>query len=123
MNNKGQSLIAFILLLPVIFLFITGLWEIGNLAYINSKNDFEVKSALKYGLKNIDDENINEKLITILDKNIDGANEVTVGDNEIIIRVSYKYKSIFSDLIKKNNMEYKYIGKKEKEKIIIEKEG
>ncbi|MBR3229225.1 MAG: pilus assembly protein [Bacilli bacterium] len=123
MNNKGQSLIAFIILLPVIFILITGLWEIGNISYISGKTDKEIKSALKYGLKHIEEENIVEKIKTLLDKNIEAAKEITIGENEIIIKTTYKYKNIYSKYIKPIEINKKYIGKKENNKIIIEKEG
>ena len=123
MNNKGQSLIAFILILPVIFVFITGLWEIGNISYINSKIDEEIKSTLKYGLKHIEEDNIKEKIQTLLDKNIEGQKEITIEENKILIKINYKYESFYSKLLKIKEIDETYIGKKENDKIIIEKEG
>ena len=103
MNNKGQSLIAFILLLPVIFVLTTGIWELGNIAYINSKTEEEITSIIKYGLKHIEEENIEE--------------------NKIIIKIKYNYQNLYSKYIKPIEIEKTYIGKKENDKIIIEKEG
>ena len=123
MNNKGQSLIAFILILPVIFVFITGLWEIANISYINSKIDEEIKSTLKYGLKHIEEDNIKEKIQTLLDKNIEGQKEITIEENKILIKINYKYESFYSKLLKIKEIDETYIGKKENDKIIIEKEG
>ena len=123
MNNKGQSLIAFILLLPVIFVLITGIWEIGNISYISSKTDEEIKSALKYGLKHIEEENIKDKIEMLLDKNIEGTNEIVIEENKIIIKSNYKYQNLYSKYIKPIEINKMYIGKKENDKIIIEKEG
>ena len=123
MNNKGQSLIAFILILPVIFVFTTGLWEIGNISYINNKIKQETISIIKYGLKHIEEENINEKIHTLLDKNIEGNKEVKIETNEIIITINYKYQNLYSKYIKPIEIKKTYIGKKENDKITIEEEG
>ena len=123
MNNKGQSLIAFILLLPVIFVLTTGIWELGNIAYINSKTEEEITSIIKYGLKHIEEENIEEKINTLLDKNIEATKQVTIEENKIIIKIKYNYQNLYSKYIKPIEIEKTYIGKKENDKIIIEKEG
>lgn len=123
MNNKGQSLVAFILLLPVIFVFVTGIWEIGNISYINSKTDEEIKSILKYGLKHIEEENVQEKITTLLDKNVEASKEIIVEENKIVIKTNYEYQNLYSKYIKPIEIKKTYIGKKENDKIIIEKEG
>ena len=123
LNNKGQSLVAFIILLPVIFILITGIWEISNISYKSTKIDKEIKSALNYGLKHIEEENIREKIETLLNKNIEGTKEITIEENKIIIKTNYKYKNIYSKYIKPIEINKTYIGKKENDKIIIEKEG
>lgn len=123
MNNKGQSLIAFILLLPVVFVFVTGLWEIGNISYVSSKMDMQTESALKYGLKHLSEEGIKDKIELLLDKNFEGTKEVTIGENDIIIKVNYVYHNLYSKYIKPIIINRTYIGKLENETIIIEKEG
>lgn len=123
MNNKGQSLIAFILLIPVIFVFTIGIWELGNISYINNKTDEDIKSALKYGLNHIEDDNIEEKIKTLLDKNIEGTKEIIIENDKIIIKTEYIYQNLYSKYIKKIKISKSYIGKKENDKIIIEKEG
>ena len=100
MNNKGQSLIAFILLLPVIFVLTTGIWELGNIAYINSKTEEEITSIIKYGLKHIEEENIEEKINTLLDKNIEATKQVNIEENKIIIKIKYNYQNLYSKYIK-----------------------
>lgn len=123
MDNKGQSLVAFILLLPAMFLLLTGVWEIGNLSYINNKIEEEMISSLKYGLKHIEEDNIKDKVKSLLDKNLDGTKEVIVEGNEIIIKVNYKYINLYSKYIKPIEISKSFIGKKENDNLIIEKEG
>ncbi len=123
LNNSGQSLVAFIILLPVIFVLITGIWEISNISYQNNKIEEEIKYVLRYGLKHLEEENIEEKLKTLLDKNIEGTKEINIEPDKIIIKTSYNYKNIYSKYIKPIKISKTYIGKKENDKIIIEKEG
>ena len=119
LDNKGQSLIAFILLLPVMLLFMTSLWEVGQLEVTKNKYESEIKDTIKYGLKHINDENIGEKLETIINKNLKGQKELNIDGNQI--KISYEYESkIFN---KKVKTKISYIGHIENNKIIIEKEG
>ena len=123
MDNKGQSLIIFIILLPVIILMITGIWEIGNIMVVQTKYEREIKDTIKYGLKHLDEENIREKLKTLLNKNVEGNKEITIKESEITIKINYTYKSLYSSIIKNKNITVKYTGKTQNNKITIEKEG
>lgn len=123
MDNKGQSLIIFIILLPVIILMITGIWEIGNIMVVQTKYEREIKDTIKYGLKHLDEENIREKLETLLNKNVEGNKEITIKESEITIKINYTYKSLYSSIIKNKNITVKYTGKTQNNKITIEKEG
>ena len=123
MDNKGQSLIIFIILLPVIILMITGIWEIGNIMVVQTKYEREIKDTIKYGLKHLDEENIREKLETLLNKNVEGNKEITITESKITIKNSYIYKSLYSSIIKNKNITVKYTGKTQNNKITIEKEG
>lgn len=119
LDNKGQSLIAFILLLPVMLVFITGLWEVGQLEVTKNKYESEIKDTIKYGLKHIKDENIGEKLEIILNRNLKGQKEISIDENQIKIRYEYDSK-LFN---KKEKTKITYIGHIENNNMIIEKEG
>ena len=124
MDSKGQSLIAFIILLPVVFIMIAGIWEIGNIMVVQTKYEREIKDTIKYGLKHIDEENIKEKIETLLNNNLEGDKEITITENEIIIKIEYTYNNIYKRVIKnKRKVTVKYIGTIQNNKIIIEKEG
>ena len=47
MNNKGQSLVTFILLLPIIFLLIAVTTDLGYLELDKQKYQNEIKSTIK----------------------------------------------------------------------------
>ena len=123
MTNKGQSLVVFVLLLPIIFILITIVWELGNLSIIQSKYENEIKDIITYGLKHQDDPNINQKLNELLDSNLDGTKVVTNENNTIKINVKNEYNSIYKAIFKeKFNIDITYTGYIENEKIIIKKE-
>ena len=123
MNNKGQSLVTFILFLPVLFILIAVIYDLGSLEINKTKNINEIKSAITYGLKNIDDSDIEQKLNTILDKNLKGTKTLYIENNTIKVNIKYKEKSIFPSIIKKNYLiDITYKGYIDNGKITITKE-
>lgn len=121
MNNKGQSLITFVLFLPAIILLFTLIWEVGNLSLTTNKYEKEIKSAINYGLNNLNQPNINEKINNLLKANIEGNIKVEINNGIIKINVKQKYNALYNF----NNhfdIDITYIGYKENNKIIIKKE-
>lgn len=124
MNNKGQSLVAFALLLPVFFIIITVIWDLGNMSVQKSKYETDAKSIIKYGIKHIDEENIKQKLENLLNINVKENSKIEIENNKIIITITYKYENLYNKIIKNNEeITIKYIGYIENNKIKIEKEG
>lgn len=121
MNNKGQSLVVFVFLIPVIFLIIGFIFELGDYTYQKNKYENEIKYTLQYGLKHFEDENLNEKLTKLLDKNLEGNKEINISDSEIKVHVLYKPKGIYSNLFKnKFEINLTYVANKDTNKIIKE---
>ena len=123
MTNKGQSLVVFVILLPVLFILITLVWEIGNLSLTQSKYESEIKDTITYGLKHKEDPEINQKMKDLLDSNIEGEKTITKNENVIKINVKNEYKTIYKPILKeKLDIDITYVGYIENEKIIIKKE-
>lgn len=72
LNNKGQSLVVFVILLPILLLFMAFIFELGNITYLKNKYENEIKSTIEYGLKHQEDENLESKLNRLLDENLEG---------------------------------------------------
>ena len=53
MNNKGQSLVIFILILPILLLLFALIWEIGNLGFTINRYETEIKDTINYVLNNL----------------------------------------------------------------------
>ena len=103
MNNKGQTLVVFILLIPL--LLILGAFIVDNsmIVYKNLELTHITKDIIKsnFTKKDLSEEEIKiiyeENNITI--KNID----ISKQDNSLSIKVSYEIESIFGKLINIKN--------------------
>lgn len=123
MNNKGQSLVSFILFLPVIFIMITIVWEIGNLSVLKNKYEDEIISTIQYGLKHIDNPNLKDDLSILLDANLEGSKSIKIENNTIRINVTCKKGSMYTAVLKTNHeINMTYIGYIKDGKIFINKE-
>ena len=119
MNNKGQSLVLFILLLPLIFIVMALILEVGFL-YINKK---QVDSEIRYTLKNSIKANIKDefKIQNMIKENLGNDIKVDVknSNERLVIEVIKKHKFL---IIKKDyNIKIKFYGYLSDDKVIIEK--
>ena len=110
MNNKGQSLITFVLILPLLVMFIA--FFIDSSLSIMEKNKLEgivydnMKISLNKEIRDID------KITSSIKKNIDVDVIITNNNDELIIHAISKKKSIFGKLLKfpYYNLEINYCG-------------
>ena len=125
MNNKGQTLILFVMILPLLFILLCLVVDIGLLYSEKNKLDNIVKENIEYFLEN-NIEDAEDELNKLLYKNIDNVKieNIDFRDNKLKVEVTKKYKSIFSNILNKDFYKIKvsYIGYKLENKIIIEKE-
>ena len=120
MNNKGQSLVIFVLILPILLLLFALIFELGNYGLTINKYEKEIKEVIKYGLNNI--ESINEeKLTNLLKQNINGKISVEISNKVIKVNVKEKYDNLFN-FNKKFDIDITYVGYIENNKQIIKKE-
>lgn len=128
MNKNGQALILFVLLLPLIFIFLYLVVDIGIIHIEKVKMQNTVKEVIKEQLKceNCSLEEKITKIRNLLNKNIEdiSIDTLEVNDNYIKVSVSKNYKSIFIGLFKKsdNKLKVSYKGYIEFDKITIKKE-
>lgn len=127
MNKKGQVLVAFVLILPLLLMFSTLIVDVGYL-YIEKRNvDNNVKDAIEYGLKNIDEDNIylKNKIENQIKLNIDDIEVLKVNiENSIIeIELVKRKNSIFAYIFSNTKYEVSthYRGYIDKEKFILRK--
>ena len=121
LNSKGQSLVVFVVLLPVLLLFMAFIFELGNITYLKNKYENEIKSTIEYGLKHQEDENLKSKLNRLLDENLEGNKEISITENSIEIHITHNPNGIYSELFKQQfEISLTYIGQFDTGKIIKE---
>lgn len=112
MNRKGQVLVAFLLFLPVMILLISMLYDFGSIGLEKRKAASDIKEAITYGLKNIDDVDIKDKIDNLLINNIDNIEkkEINIKSNIIEITITLKvegnFEKMFDDNLYKINLKY-----------------
>ena len=117
MNNKGQSLIFFIVLLPILALFFVFLIDVCSYELNHNHIKNTIKDNLKIVLNN--EEKDKDKIIKVIKDNIDDSNvDVRILENEIEINVNYKHKSFSKKLISNEpTVNYHYCGNYESKEI------
>lgn len=123
MDSKGQTLIIFVLILPILLLLFALIWEVGNLSFTINKYEIEIEDTIKYGLNHLDDENLEEVLTNLLKANLDGKISVEINNQAIKVNVKQKYNAMFNNLLNhKFDIDLTYNGYIENKKLIIQKE-
>lgn len=122
MNNRGQVLVTFILFLPILFLLVGALVEIGDLLVYQSKLENNAKYIANYGIKHIDDLNIKSKLENLNQMNLNGKAKISVNNNYVLVEIKEKKENVFSFIKIPLTVEFKYRGVNENGKIKLKKE-
>lgn len=138
LNNKGQSLVLFIIFIPILLGIMALVIDLGNAMTKKSEIDNVLELVIDYGLEkgeafleNEQQEYLNEDLINWKDKlnlllnynlnNIDS--EIIINNKKLIISSDYYIEGIFSNIlnIKGFKIESEYIGYIENNEKIIKK--
>lgn len=122
LNNKGQSLVMFVILIPIFILIMTLVYDVGNAIYEKNRLSNTNYMAISYGLDNIETIDEND-LIELIMKNVNDLNDISVlvKDNNINIKLSKEIKGTMGKLFGFNlisaNSEYNGILVDNKKKI------
>lgn len=120
MNNKGQALVIFVVILPILLIIFTLIIDLGFL-YLEKKNiSNNVIDSLEYYLNNIEDKNIDIKIKKILNENIKGIENIAINNTNdyIEINVFKTRKSLYSIITNSTDINISYKGNKINKKII-----
>ena len=100
LNNKGQSLVLFVLLIPILLLIMTLVIDMGNLNFYKQELDNINKLTLNYGLDNIENSNVVNDMINLGKENMNNIKmEIKFNDQEFLITSTYYVKGIFPNII------------------------
>ena len=127
LNNKGQSLVLFVVFIPFILMIGTFIIDVSYAKYNYNKLSNITKETLRYGLRNIENEPY-EKMVNLLYKNEENLDEYKIDikkeEKNINIETLKSSKGIFGSIIGKKiySQKISYTGFIENDKIIIKKE-
>ena len=110
MNNKGQVLVIFVILLPILLMILGFVVDLGLLSIEKRKISNNTYDAVEYYLESND----KDKTINLLNDNLDGV-DIKINDSEDYVEITVKknYKGLYKEEI---NITYK--GRKETKEII-----
>ena len=100
-NNKGQTLVAFVIIIPIfLFLFILT-YDVGNMILTRRALDNINYIAIDYTLSHLEDSDLSEKINDIIIKNDPQITikNYKIENNIVYIETEKSYKGIFLGLI------------------------
>lgn len=102
-NNKGQSLVMFVLIIPIFLLILTLVYDVGNAIYEKDRLSNTNYLTIEYGLNNIDTVTEND-LKNLIEQNTSNPKYiyVTIEDNQIEIKMEKDAKSIIGKMFNFN---------------------
>ena len=103
MNNKGQVLIIFVILLPIILLLLTFIVDYGFLSIEKRKVENSVTEGINFYIRNANNDDVLVKTQKLLNSNLDDV-DINIIDTEdyVEITVVKYYKPIFKSILKDN---------------------
>lgn len=127
MDRKGQVLVGFLLLLPLLLILFVFVIDIGFMKVEERKLVNTVKEAITYGLKQESpEEEVQQQVETMIRKNIDNIEflDTVVTNGNIQVHLSTRQKNVFGIILNQRmyKIEKRYQGYLENETIKIIKE-
>lgn len=125
MNRKGQVLVFFVILIPLLIAVAAFAIDVGYAYYQSNKLHSINHMVIKYGLKHIGDSNVRAEMIDLLYKNdsdIDSY-DLVIDGNKISLKINESVDSIFGKVIHIDfyYISSQYVGYIKNNKITIEK--
>lgn len=102
-NNKGQSLVMIVLIIPIFLLILTLVYDVGNAIYEKDRLSNTNYLTIEYGLNNIDTVTEND-LKNLIEQNTSNLKYiyVTIEENQIEIKMEKDAKSIIGKMFNFN---------------------
>ena len=124
MNNRGQSLVLFVLLIPLVLMILYAVYEIGRMTLLKHELDNINAIALDYGIDKINDENIDINIKELIEKNKNDIDKIDIKilDDKMYITLEdslSKKTSLFKNVF---IVKSSYVGYMDNNKKIIERD-
>ena len=114
LDNRGQSLVLFVVVLPILLLIIVLVIDVGRVFTVKQNLDSINNIVLDYGLDNLNEEDLINNLKQLVKLNNDEVDEVNIRieDNKIYLESNQKVEGIFSKFVDVSIFDIKssYVG-------------
>ena len=92
MNNKGQSLVVFVIIIPIILILFTIVINLGFVYVEKRAINNTLDNAIEYYNENKEDIDIENKIRLLINKNIDNIDklDIEINNNQIQIELTKK---------------------------------
>ncbi len=124
MDRKGQTLVAFVFILPIIILILLVIIDYGQISIQKQETVSSVKDAITHALKNPNSDNKKNEMETLLYKNINENKikklDIEFDNDKVIVDLIVIPDEVFNIINIHHNIKISYTGKIENNQIIIE---
>ena len=113
MDNKGQTLVAFVIILPLILLILLGILDYGLLSIKKQEITSALKDSIRYGINNKSNDKVIDDMKYLIYNNIDKTDIelLDINNNEYTsIHIKVKYHSLFNFLNINKSIDLSYKG-------------
>ncbi len=111
LNRKGQSLVMFVLVIPIIILILVSIFDVGNALYEKNRLSNTNYLAVNYALDNIGSISVDDVIDYVLN-NTDNISsyDVVLDDDRVEIEINKEIHGLISENINLINVKSRYIG-------------
>lgn len=99
LNNKGQSLVLFVVLMPIILLVFVLVYDVMNAVYEKNRLSNTSYMVIDYALDDLDGVNESD-LVSLINKNVSGLSNIVVliDNDKVNVTLSKDIKGVFGSI-------------------------
>ena len=121
LNNKGQSLVMFILIIPILLLIMILVIDLGNIIVTKTHLDNTNYLVIDYALDHLEEEDLESKVLGLIKANNGGGLEtkIDISNDKILVTTRKEVKGLLTNSIKIKTIISNYEGYIKDDKKII----
>ncbi len=121
LNNKGQSLVMFILIIPILLLIMILVIDLGNIIVTKTHLDNTNYLVIDYALDYLEEEDLESKVLGLINANNGGELEtkIDISNDKILVTTRKEVKGLLTNSIKIKTIISNYEGYIKDDKKII----
>lgn len=99
LNNKGQSLVMFIMVIPILLLLFVLVIDVGNMILVKQNLDNTNYLATSYALDHIEELDIENRVTNLININSEELTDIDIdiSEDKVLIVIKKKTNSFFSN--------------------------